>query len=63
MFHTRSTLMEDTNFIVSSIIRLNNKLGDLRRSCQDTKQVLLGAPNVKVMDTKIINVLIGMQST
>jgi len=25
--------------------------------------VLLGAPSVKVMDTKIINVLIGTQST
>jgi len=31
--------------------------------CQETKQVPLGAPSVKVMDTKIINVLIGTQST
>jgi len=31
MFHTRSTLIEDINFIVSRIIRLNNKLGKLRR--------------------------------
>jgi len=27
--------------------------------CQKTKQVLLGAPSVKVMDMKFINVLIG----
>jgi len=31
--------------------------------CQVTKQVLLGTPSVKDMDTKIINVLIGTQST
>jgi len=31
--------------------------------CQATKQVLLGAPSVKDMDTKIINVLIGTRST
>jgi len=31
--------------------------------CQKTKQVLLGALGVKVIDTKIINVLIGTQST
>ena len=31
--------------------------------CQKTKQVLLGAPSVKVMDTKIINVLIGAPRT
>jgi len=31
--------------------------------CQATKQVLLGAQSVKVMDTKIINVLIETPST
>jgi len=31
--------------------------------CQATKQVLLGAPSVKDMDTKIINILIETQST
>ncbi|XP_027922707.1 uncharacterized protein LOC114180592 [Vigna unguiculata] len=31
MFHTRSTLIEDINFIVSRIVRLNSKLGNLRR--------------------------------
>jgi len=31
--------------------------------CQATKQVLLSALSVKDMDTKIINVLIGTQST
>ena len=70
MFHTRSILIEDINFIVSRIIKLNSKLENLRReqhedrrSLQKTKQVLLGAPSVKVMDTKIINVLIGTSST
>jgi len=68
MFHTRSTLIEDINFIVCRIIRLNNKLGNLRREHYEDrrslpKQVLLGAPSVKVMDPKIINVLIGMPST
>jgi len=31
MFHTRSTLIEDINFIVSRIIMLDSKLGKLRR--------------------------------
>jgi len=31
--------------------------------CQVTNKVQLSAPSVKDMDTKIINVLIGTQST
>ena len=31
--------------------------------CQATKQVILSAQSVKDMDTKIMNVLIGTQST
>jgi len=31
--------------------------------CQKIKQMLLGAPSVKVMDTKIINVFIRTEST
>jgi len=40
MFHTRSTLIEDINFIVSKIIRLNSKLGNLRREQHEDRRSL-----------------------
>jgi len=40
MFHTRSTLIEDINFIVSRIIRLNSKLGNLRREHHEDRRSL-----------------------
>jgi len=40
MFHTRSTLIEDINFIVSRIIRLNSKLGNLRRENHEDRRSL-----------------------
>jgi len=40
MFHTRSTLTEDINFIVSRIIRLNSKLGNLRREHHEDRRSL-----------------------
>jgi len=40
MFHTRSTLVEDINFVVSQIIRLNSKLGNLRREHHEDKRSL-----------------------
>jgi len=40
MFHTRSTLIEDINFIVSKIIRLNRKLGNLIREHYEDRQSL-----------------------
>ena len=62
------TLVEDINFLVSRIIKLNSKLTNLEREhkydkthCQEANQVLLDASSVKVMATKFINVLIGMQ--
>jgi len=40
MFHTCSTLIEDINFIVSRIIRLNSKLGNLRRENYEDRRSL-----------------------
>ena len=40
MFYTCSTLVEDINFIVSRIIMLNSKLGNLRREHHDDRQSL-----------------------
>jgi len=40
MFHTRSTLIEDINFIVSIIIKLNSKLGELRREHKHDRRSL-----------------------
>jgi len=40
MFHTRSTLVEDINFIVSRIIRLNSKLGELKREHKHDRRSL-----------------------
>jgi len=40
MFHTHSTLIENINFIVSRIIRLNSKLGNLRRKHHEDRQSL-----------------------
>ena len=45
MFYTRSTLIEDINFIVSRIIRLNSKLGELRREHKHDRTSL---PNDKI---------------
>jgi len=40
MFYTRSTLIEDINFIVSRIIRLNSKLESLRREHHEDRRSL-----------------------
>jgi len=40
MFRTRSTLIEDINFIVFRIMRLNSKLGNLRKEHQDDRRSL-----------------------
>jgi len=40
MFHTHSTLIEDINFIVSIIIRLNSKLGEPRREHKHDRRSL-----------------------
>jgi len=40
MFHSHSTLIEDINFIVSRIIRLNNKHGELRREHKHDRRPL-----------------------
>jgi len=40
MFHTRSTLIEDINFIMSRIIRMNNKLGELKREHKHDRRSL-----------------------
>jgi len=40
MFYTRSTLIEDINFILSKIIRLNSKLGNLIREHHEDRRSL-----------------------
>jgi len=40
MFHTGSTLINDINFIVSIIIKLNNKLGELKREHKHDRRSL-----------------------